>query len=303
MAPHDRTISGEPADTEPAPGLAPGQASDIRELGPGIRRIDAHGLSDRGRVRERNEDQFLIAVLRRNATILETSLTSRDITEAADQGALLMVADGMGAYEGGELASAAVIEAMSSYAVSAMAWTANGSNHDIERGLSGALEGAARKIRELARMESLDERMGTTFTMAYLSHEQLHVMHAGDSRCYLLRDHHLWRLTRDHTVAQELVEGKLIAEHDARYSPYRHVLSNAVSGDIDEVRADFQHVQVRVGDRIMLCSDGLTTTVDDERIRDILAENRPVDATAEHLVAAANAAGGPDNVTVIVARL
>jgi PPM family protein phosphatase len=159
-------------------------------------------------------------------------------------------------------------------------------------------------VRRVARRKSLAEDLGTTFTMAYITWPDCWILHVGDSRAYLLRDGALHRLTHDHTLAQQLLESEPASSEDPkRYQHLSHVLVNAVGGRTDELDIELHHARLHPGDLLMLCTDGLTGPVGD---RDILVEmahaERPVADIVRRLVARANAAGGRDNVTVVVAR-
>jgi protein phosphatase len=144
--------------------------------------------------------------------------------------------------------------------------------------------------------------MGTTLTMAYLLWPRLYVVHAGDSRCYLLRGNRLEQVTRDHTVAQRLVDEGALSAADAEQSRWSHVLYNCVGGGTHEIKPEVYRARVEPGDALLLCSDGLSKVVPDETIRQELARRQGAEQTCRRLVDLANEAGGPDNVTAVVAR-
>jgi protein phosphatase len=166
-----------------------------------------------------------------------------------------------------------------------------------------ALRRTQARMRRFASGRGLDPRLATTFTMACVTWPDLVVAHVGDSRCYLARDGALERLTADHTLAQRLVDDGQLAAEDIERSPYRHMLLNAVGGSSDELDVELHRARLRPGDQLLLCTDGLSRYVPDEELAQRLAEMRPVGATADALVACANARGGSDNVTVVLARL
>jgi len=125
----------------------------------------------------------------------------------------------------------------------------------------------------------------------------------GDSRAYLYRDEQLHRLTRDHTLAQQLVDGNAMSPEEAKSSRLAHVLVNAMGGSSDDLEVELHRMEVRLDDQLLFCSDGLYDMVDDATIEAHLSESeRPVTDVVELLVGAANAAGGRDNVTVVLAR-
>jgi protein phosphatase len=143
--------------------------------------------------------------------------------------------------------------------------------------------------------------MGCTLTAARNLGRVLQISHVGDSRAYLLRAGQLHRLTRDHTYVQELVDSGTMSPEEAATSRSRHVLVNAVGGSKEGVRVDVERVPLANGDRVLLCTDGLTDRMDDEVIRTLLAEGTTAAAAAESLLARALEGGGRDNITVIVA--
>jgi protein phosphatase len=269
-------------------------------------RTVTYGITDRGCVRRNNEDQFLIATFERSMAVEHSSVSlKRGTAKRLRQGLVLMVSDGMGGYEGGEVASAVVVREMAEYCFDRMPWLQNGFGPaavEIKQGLKRALEQCLPKVRQAALERRLDQRMGATFTMAYVEYPRVYVTHAGDSRCYLEHQGVLTRLTRDHTVAQQMVDEHLISESDAARSPYRHVLLNAIGGETDEVFIDVQLLEVEPGDQLLLCSDGLTSELDDAEIRKELDAPRSVAETVNRLIEAAKEAGGDDNITAVLAR-
>jgi protein phosphatase len=146
-------------------------------------------------------------------------------------------------------------------------------------------------------------KMGTTLTMAYVLWPRLYVVHAGDSRCYLLRNRRLARMTKDHTVAQRAVDEGLMTEEQAKDSVFGNTLWNCIGGGSEGVSPDIFHATLQPGDEILLCTDGLTRKLTDRDIRDLLLKAASPDAVADALVAAANHAGGEDNITVVLARV
>ncbi|MCA9655812.1 MAG: serine/threonine-protein phosphatase [Myxococcales bacterium] len=269
---------------------------------------DFFGATHVGQVRKRNEDQFLVAALERSLLVEGSSLPAEAGTRLTDtpQGRLLIVADGMGGHGGGELASAVTTDAMALYAFAAMPWAVGRDDHDAEelgRGLLEAVTKAQARVRRVAQRKNVDEALGTTLTLAYLTWPQLHLVHVGDSRAYLFRNGALHRLTKDHTLAQRLVDGNAMTAEEAAHSPLTHVLVNAVGGGTDELDVELHRVALAMEDQLMLCTDGLYDMVPDPTIAEHLARtSEPVDRVVHSLIDAANAAGGRDNVTVVLAR-
>lgn len=206
---------------------------------------------------------------------------------------LLAIADGMGGHAGGEVASRVAIEAV--------AQLADSPPPDPLKGLRSAVEDAQRGIRERAANEDALEGMGTTLTAVLWSAEGVGLAHIGDSRAYLLREGALQQITRDHTYVQDLIDAGRIRPDEADSHPQRSLITRALDGrgDLD---ADLSMLDIRAGDRYLLCSDGLSGVVSGDTIRDALAEGNP-DTAAEQLVALALRGGAPDNVTVIVADI
>lgn len=269
---------------------------------------DFFGATDVGQVRARNEDQFLVAALERSLLIEGSSLPAEAGTRLTDtpQGRLLIVADGMGGHGGGELASAVTIDAMALYAFAAMPWAVldDGCNaEELTRGLLDAVSKAQARVRRVAQRKNIDDAAGTTLTMAYITWPDLHLVHVGDSRAYLFRDGTLHRLTKDHTLAQQLVDGNAMTVEEAAKSPLTHVLVNAVGGGTDELDVELHRIRLQMEDQLLLCTDGLYDMVPDETIAELLARtDAGVERVVNALLTAANAAGGRDNVTVVLAR-
>src|SRR5688500_15780884 len=165
---------------------------DAEELGRHHPRAEMFGITDRGCVRSMNQDQFLIAELERSILVQFSSFAQQNGTSLLDvpQGRLFMVADGMGGYQGGEVASAVAIDVMARYAFAMMPrllMVSRTCEQEFAAGLQRAFEACNEKVRSVATQRGLDARMGTTLTMAYVAWPELYVLHVGDSRCYLHR--------------------------------------------------------------------------------------------------------------------
>ncbi len=312
-------------DTLPAPGgnsgfgtlrlLASDRVLPLRSLADAVAikanpavAAEVFGCTDKGQVRPSNQDQFLVAALERSLLIEGSSLPADAGTRLTDtpQGRLLIVADGIGGHGGGELASAVAIDAMAHYAFETMPWVLRNTECDrdeLSAGLRGAIESAQQRMRRVARRKGVNTNLGTTLTMAYVVWPELYLVHVGDSRAYLFRDGQLHRLTRDHTLAQQMIDGNAMTEDEAKASRYSHVLVNAVGGSSDELEVELHSIGVQLDDQLLLCSDGLYDMVSDSEIASALERtDTPVDEVVNRLIAAANAAGGRDNVSVVLAR-
>jgi protein phosphatase len=267
-----------------------------------------HGATHVGQQRERNEDAFFVGKLQRTMFVQETNLFGqppRWVT-GASEGWLLVVADGMGGQGSGDLASRTAVMAVIDYLCNGMPWAvsnardATASLPGVREELFEAVSIGESNVRQAATRPDASPRMGTTLTLAYLVWPHLYLAHVGDSRCYLLRGGQLTRLTTDHTVAERLA-GQGVTDIDET-SPWRHVLWNALGGDQAQAQPEIARVELAEGDEILLCSDGLTCHIDDRSLLESLGAAMPVEESCERLIAAANAAGGSDNITVIVAR-
>jgi serine/threonine protein phosphatase PrpC len=267
--------------------------------------VSAHGFTDRGKVRETNEDQFLIAELARTLWVKQTSLPQAPTQYGRNRGHIFLVADGMGGHRAGEVASALTVTTIETFVLHLLKRFSNLRATDEETVLTdfqAALRQADSRLAEESAHHPEFAGMGTTLTMAFASGWRLFVFHAGDSRCYLYRGGRLRQLTADHTVAAEMARQGVIKAEEVCRNRFRHFVTNALGGHESGVRVDVEKVELETGDMMLLCSDGLTDMLSDERIADVLkAESDPAAACAR-LVAEANDAGGPDNVTAIVAR-
>lgn len=270
-------------------------------------KLDCFGLSDRGRVRRHNEDQYLVADLAKAMQVIQTSLPDGSLRRlsGAHHGKLLLVADGMGGRSGGEVASGIAVEAVARYTLHTMPWffqLQEGREADLENELKAALERCQQKVETAAAATGHSE-MGTTLTMAYLYWPRMYVVHAGDSRCYLFRGGKGHQITHDHTVAQRMVDQGLMSAEQAAESRWSHALVKCVGGGTSDLNPDVYKANLQAGDTILLCTDGLSKYVDGTRILELIGQTGPAEAAARRLVDAANAAGGDDNITVVVARV
>ncbi len=289
----------QPRDSAPTGAGVPGLGFDAPVL------VDAFGLSDVGHIRPSNEDHFLIARIGRYFETVGTSLPPGELPERADEaGYALVVADGMGGHAAGETASRLAIRELVRLALSLPQWIVRldpqTTDHAARRSQQRVVGAHEAILAEGRRAPDL-EGMGCTVTAVRNLGRDLQITHVGDSRAYLLRDGQLTRLTRDHTYVQMLVDSGRMSREDAETSASRHVLVNAVGGINDTVRVDVDHLPLANGDRVLLCSDGLSDLVDDETIRTLLASAPTAEQACHALVGRALAAGGRDNVTVVVA--
>jgi len=267
--------------------------------------VDAAGLTHAGLVRPSNEDHFLIARLGRYFETVSTSLPAVDLPGRADEaGYALIVADGMGGHAAGEVASRLAIRGIVRLALAMPDWIVRLDDNTAEPAAAraqGRIENLNAMVLEHGKQHPELRGMGCTLTAARNLGRVLQIAHVGDSRAYLLHAGELHQLTRDHTYVQMLVDSGLLSPEAAAESKARHVLVNAIGGSAEGVQVDVERVPLANGDRVLLCSDGLTDAVDDEAIRTVLADASTAAAACQALMARALAGGGHDNITVIVA--
>jgi protein phosphatase len=206
---------------------------------------------------------------------------------------VFVVADGMGGAQAGEVASQIAIDAFRQGLPD--------SGTPEERLATRARE-ANQRIHEISRAEHERAGMGTTLTAAYLDDSNLAIAHVGDSRAYLFRDGSLKRLTQDHSLVDELVRQGKLTEAQAAEHPQRSIITRAL-GPEPTVDVDTWTYPVRAGDVLLLCSDGLTSMISEERVAQILASSPTIEQAAQTLIDEANEAGGRDNITVVLSRL
>src|SRR5437660_9819125 len=171
-----------------------------------------------------------------------------------------------------------------------------------EERLTSRIRSANRRIYELSRTEHEHAGMGTTLTAVYVDEDHLAVAHVGDSRAYIFRDGELTRLTQDHSLVEELVRQGKLTEEQAAEHPQRSIITRAL-GIEGDVEVDTWTYPARAGDVVLLCSDGLTSMVSEERIAHVLGSAETLDEAADRLIQQANEAGGRDNITVVLARV
>ncbi len=235
-----------------------------------LRVAEHYSASDTGRERRANEDSYLA------------------------RAPVFVVADGMGGARAGEVASRTAVELF-----------AGGLDERIqapEERLARRVQDANERIHELSRADARRAGMGTTITAVHVGGSELAIAHVGDSRAYCLRDGVLSMLTEDHSLVGELVRQGKLTEQEAEEHPQRSIITRAL-GPEPVVMVDTMTVRARGGDVYLLCSDGLTSMLADERLRQVLVGAGSLEQAGLGLIDAANEAGGRDNITVILFRL
>lgn len=286
------------ADTKTSPHLT--------DRAPRDDEIDFFGLTHTGKVRKNNQDHFLICSVRRKMEVHLSSLPSLDrLPLGAERIALLaMVADGVGGGPMGEEASLLAVEAVTQYVTRSIKLCTADSAASSSDAFAHALEDAARECHDGILRQAADNQelagMATTLTMWIGMWPRSYLLHVGDSRCYIMHDGELTQLSRDQTMAQELVDLGVLSRTDAYRSPWVNVLSSAIGGQqTTPVVTSLSQVWGTVG---MLCSDGLTKHVSDARIRERLLSMTSARQVCEALVQDALDDGGTDNITIVVGR-
>ncbi len=268
--------------------------------------VDSYGLTDVGRERTANEDQFLIADLTKSLLVTQSTLPLGDRSRlwSPVQGKLMVVADGMGGMASGARASRVALSAVTHYALRFMPWffrLDEQRDTDLQDELAMALTQADQAVAD----DVGDSRkiMGTTLTMAYVLWPRLYVVHAGDSRCYVQRDGRLHQITRHHTLAQKLVDEGAMEPTETRDTQLEHIVINAlVTTDTVTLKPQVIAVDLAFGDQVLLCTDGLTGPMSDHAIQRTLADSAAAEQACEGLIRMANEEGGDDNVTVVITR-
>jgi protein phosphatase len=270
--------------------------------------LAAFGMTDVGRRRQSNQDQFLIANLIKSLLVTSTNVSreSQSRLFGEVQGQLLLVADGMGGHAAGERASSLAIEHLVGQLLHSVNWFPNAKNSNevefVERLKNLLLDAHMRILNESSR--NIDHRgMGTTLTMAHIVWPNLYVLHAGDSRCYLVRQGQVEQLTTDHTLARRLVEAGGLRPEDEATSQWSHVLWNVLGGRGEgELIAEVRRIELQPNDYIVVCSDGLHRYLEAHQLSMIVNSFETPEMICTELVRMANEKGGEDNITVIVAK-
>src|SRR6478672_880012 len=233
-----------------------------------LRVAEQYSGSDTGRQRRANEDSLWV------------------------RAPLFVVADGMGGAQAGEVASRVAVEAFQAGLPD---------RGEPETELERLVQAANTRIHELSHANAEQAGMGTTLTAVYVGERDIAIAHVGDSRAYCLRDGELLRLTDDHSLVDELMRQGRLTPEEAVEHPQRSVITRAL-GPEHTVEVDTRSFRARDGDVFLLCSDGLTTMLDEDAIAALLHEQPDLRAAGEALIAAANHAGGRDNITVVLVR-
>ena len=267
--------------------------------------FDVFGKTDIGRVRELNEDQFLVFEMTKETKVLSCSFEIDESEDALNgsKGLIMVVADGVSGSAAGERASQLAAAEIHRHLRGNMSWIM-GLHHENVDELLNALKTAVSKCELAVEMEAQlipeEQGMGTTLTLAYLIWPSMYVVHVGDSRCYICRNSKMLQVTRDHTYAQALLEAGELKPHEAKTSQYRNVLVNSIGKGMEYLHPEVYVTELEEGDRLLLCTDGLTDMLEDPEIATILNQSTNSGDACENLINAGLNAGGRDNLTAIV---
>jgi serine/threonine protein phosphatase PrpC len=283
----------------------------VSEVSPSVIRprddeLDLFGVTHPGRVRESNQDQFLLCTVHPQVVVHGTSLTDTSVITLRGErvATIMLVADGVGGSADGSEASRLATIAVTEYFASAMkCWHAAGSASEDE--FTAALREAAieahRRVKEQSAAQLNGRRMATTLSVGIVVWPWLYVIQVGDSRCYHFQEGQLRQVTRDQTLAQEMIDRGALTPERAHNSPLNHVLSSAIGAD--DAVPEISRVDVsKRGCITLVCSDGLTKHVTDEEILDACARMHNSEMLCRELLDLALERGGSDNITIVAGR-
>lgn len=269
--------------------------------------VDLAAQSHQGHVRENNEDHYLAVRITRSLETILTNLTEGGIPERFDETAYgLLVADGMGGMAAGEVASRAALMRLLELVVQTPDWIMKMNQRENAAIFMRRMTHRFRQVDDELREQGESNRslygMGTTLTVAVSLGTDLFLSHIGDSRAYLLRGEKLHQLTKDHTLAQAMIEAGIARADDTATQAMRHVLTAALGSTGEQTDPQVQRLHLTDGDQLLLCTDGLSEMVADDGIAALLTDANSSEAACQGLINLALAGGGKDNITVVVAR-
>ena len=267
--------------------------------------IDVFGLSHAGKVRAQNQDHFLLATIHKRVQVVQTNLSEQQRLPMEDErlAFIAMVADGVGGAEGGEEASATALEVAMQYMARSTDcyYQADGGDEQFINALQDAAMQSHQAVIDRAREVAEGRPMATTLTLFMGVWPVYYLLQVGDSRYYVFRDGALTQITRDQTIAQDLLDQGIFTRAMAARSQYSNVLSSAIGGDsavpvVTRMRSDWKSIH-------LLCTDGLTKHVPDDTIRERLSSMTSSRQVCEQLLDDALEGGGTDNISIIVGRV
>ncbi len=260
--------------------------------------ISVFGRSDIGRAREHNEDRFLVADLTARRASLMPEVREHEVGR---KGSLLMVADGMGGAAAGEVASEIATEAVYEHLSNLWVSDKEHTPQQFALRMREAVEEANTRIHRYAKEHPETRGMGTTITAVGALADHVYITQVGDSRAYLVRNGEAIQLTKDQSLMQRLVDAGELTEEEAERSERKNIILQAL-GPEARVRVDLTFQSIRRGDSIVVCSDGLSGQVTGDEIAGTVSQEKDLTTISSELIGLANERGGPDNITVVVAR-
>lgn len=269
--------------------------------------VDLGSATHTGHLREKNEDSYLVMRFGRSLERLSTNLDENLLeSNYSLTGHGMLVADGMGGLPAGDMASRLALAKLIELIVDTSDWTLALKR---ERDVKTVMDRMTRRffqideiLKEEAKIDPALDGMGTTLTVAGILGNDLIIGHVGDSRAYLLRGDQFRQLTTDHTMAQALIDAGVATSSDPAPRSMRHVLTAAIGSLDNRILPQVQRFRLNAGDQLLLCTDGLTEMVDDDVIIRMLLEAESAQSACQSLIDLALAAGGSDNITLILAR-
>jgi len=290
------TAELEPQFADPAHGIPTARV-----------RVDLAAQSHQGHVRDSNEDHYLAVRITRSLETVLTNLGEGVLPKRFDETAYgMLVADGMGGMAAGEIASRTALLRLMDLVVQTPDWIMKMNQRDgaatIIRRMTHRFRQIDNDLREQGESNQSLQGMGTTLTVTVSLGTDLFLSHIGDSRAYLLREGELHQLTKDHTLAQALIEAGIARADDISTRAMRHVLTAALGSTGERTDPQVQRLHLSDGDQLLLCTDGLTEMVADNDIAALLTDANSSQAACQGLIDLALAGGGKDNITVVLAR-
>ena len=268
--------------------------------------VDTFGCTHIGKDRAVNSDQFMVAELKRAAQVHHASNSNLDHSRrfGANQAHVILVADGVSGQSGARIASGLVVDEVMESILNAVPWTPDldvESEVDLRQELKKTVVRCNDQVTDAARKTPERSDMASTLTMAFVRWPTAFIVHAGDSRAYVVGDGEIEQLTTDHTFAQQMVEAGELDPEKVETSRFANMLWNAVGGD-SSVTPELTTKTLKSGDALLLCSDGLTSYLSADSIRHIVESKTSAREVCEELVGMVKSIGGHDDVTVTMAR-
>ena len=269
-------------------------------------RVDLAAQSHQGHVRDNNEDHYLAVRITRSLETVLTNLGEGVLPKRFDETAYgMLVADGIGGMAAGEIASRAALMRLLELVVQTPDWFMRMDQREntatVMRRMTNRFRQIDDELREQGESNESLHGMGTTLTVTASLGSDLFLSHIGDSRAYLLRRGKLYQLTKDHTLAQALIDAGIAGAEDTSTRAMRHVLTAALGSTGERTDPQVQRLHLSDGDQLLLCTDGLTEMVTDDHIAALLTDANSSQAACQGLIDLALAGGGKDNITVVLA--